>query len=28
VAMMSLDSQRAMPIPEDMRAKMLPYVKE
>jgi acyl-CoA thioesterase FadM len=27
VALMSLDSQRAMPIPEDMRAKMLPYVK-
>lgn len=28
VALMSLDSQRAMPIPEDMRAKMQPYVKE
>lgn len=27
VAMMSLDSQRAMPIPEDLRAKMQPYVK-
>lgn len=27
VALMSLDSQRAMPIPDDMRAKMLPYVK-
>ena len=26
VAMMSLDSQRAIPIPEDMRAKMQPYV--
>ena len=28
VALMSLDSQRAMPIPEDMREKMRPYVKE
>jgi 4-hydroxybenzoyl-CoA thioesterase len=28
VAMMSLDSQRAMPIPEDMRAKMQPYVQD
>jgi hypothetical protein len=26
--MMSLDSQRAMPIPDDMRAKMLPYVQD
>ena len=28
VALMSLDSQRALPIPDDMRVKMLPYVKE
>ena len=28
VALMSLDSQRAMPIPDDMREKMRPYVKE
>ena len=28
VALMSLDSQRALPIPEDMRAKMLSYVRE
>jgi 4-hydroxybenzoyl-CoA thioesterase len=28
VALMSLDSQRAMPIPADMREKMRPYVKE
>jgi 4-hydroxybenzoyl-CoA thioesterase len=28
VALMSLDSQRAMPIPQDMREKMRPYVKE
>jgi 4-hydroxybenzoyl-CoA thioesterase len=28
VALMSLDSQRAMPIPGDMREKMRPYVKE
>ena len=28
VALMSLDTQRAMPIPDDMRAKMRPYVKE
>ena len=28
VALMSLDSQRALPIPEDMRAKMLPYVQD
>ena len=28
VALMSLDSQRAMPIPQDMREKMQPYVKE
>jgi len=28
VALMSLDSQRAMPIPEDMRERMQPYVKE
>jgi acyl-CoA thioesterase FadM len=28
VALMSLDSQRALPIPDDMRAKMLPYVIE
>jgi 4-hydroxybenzoyl-CoA thioesterase len=26
VALMSLDSQRALPIPDDMRAKMQPYV--
>ena len=28
VAMMSLDTQRAQPIPDDMRAKMLPYVQD
>jgi acyl-CoA thioesterase FadM len=28
VAMMSLETQRALPIPEDLRAKMLPYAKE
>jgi 4-hydroxybenzoyl-CoA thioesterase len=28
VAMMSLETLRALPIPEDVRAKMLPYVKE
>ena len=28
VALMSLDSQRAMPIPNDMRERMQPYVKE
>jgi 4-hydroxybenzoyl-CoA thioesterase len=28
VAMMSLDSQRAIPIPEDMRAQMQPYVQD
>jgi 4-hydroxybenzoyl-CoA thioesterase len=28
VAMMSLDSQRAQPIPQDMRVKMQPYVHE
>lgn len=28
VALMSLETQRALPIPEDMRAKMQPYVKE
>jgi 4-hydroxybenzoyl-CoA thioesterase len=27
VALMSLDSQRALPIPDDMRRKMQPYVK-
>jgi 4-hydroxybenzoyl-CoA thioesterase len=26
VAMMSLDTQRALPIPEDLRQRMLPYV--
>jgi hypothetical protein len=26
--MMSLDSQRAIPIPEDMRAMIQPYVQE
>jgi len=26
VALMSLDSQRALPIPDDLRAKMQPYV--
>jgi len=26
VAMMSLDTQRALPIPEDLREKMLPFV--
>ena len=28
VALMSLDSQRALPIPDDMRAKMQPYVQD
>jgi 4-hydroxybenzoyl-CoA thioesterase len=28
VAMISLDTQRALPIPDDLREKMLPYVKE
>jgi 4-hydroxybenzoyl-CoA thioesterase len=28
VALMSLDSQRALPIPQDMRAKILPYVNQ
>jgi len=28
VALMSLDTQRALPIPDELRAKMLPYVTE
>ncbi|HEX5093432.1 MAG TPA: thioesterase family protein [Burkholderiales bacterium] len=28
VAMMSLDAQRALPIPDELRAQMLPYVTE
>jgi 4-hydroxybenzoyl-CoA thioesterase len=28
VALVSLDSWRALPIPQDMRAKMQPYIKE